>query len=257
MKFWLCFLGLWLSSSTINAQQLHHYNNVVCFDVTETGTVYLFDGNNLISWQGKEHFRHHTLGNIITSIDASNPFEILVFYQNIQSFQLFDNRLSPISPISKLPTNYWVNDIKQGVNNQFWFVSYEAQVLGKFNRNLSLQWQFQKELYNTLRLLGEREGKLFAYNSEKIVVVSATGAISEIMNCSNTISAASILNSENLLINQKEQGKFAIINTQQKTEQALDISELKLEQMKWKQASLYYMFNNEINTLPLVLFSAK
>lgn len=142
------------------------------------GTLYFFNANNLIAWKdGKELFRFHTQGKTISQIDTRNGFEILVFYQMQQSFQLFDNRLSELTPISKIPTNMWVNNLKQGVNNEFWAISNNMQRLLKLSRNLQIVSQQNQAYFEHLQLIKELNGKLIGYTNQRIMVVSNTGAL--------------------------------------------------------------------------------
>jgi hypothetical protein len=147
-------------------------------DMAPDGTIYFYSANNLIAWKnGKELFRFHTQGKVISQIDARNGFEILAFYQLQQSFQLFDNRLSELTPVGKLPTALWVNNIKQGVNNEFWAISNNTQRLIKLSRNLQVLSQQNQAYYEHVQLIKELNGKLICHTNNSIMIFSNTGAL--------------------------------------------------------------------------------
>lgn len=145
-----------------------------------SGVIYFFDGNNLIAWKNeKELFRFHTQGKIITSIDVRSGFEILVFYQLQQSIQMFDNRLSELTPVMSLSLPFWVDDIKQGVNNEFWVLSKTQQKLIKLRRNLKISMQLSQPVYADMALISEKNGQLYAYAPYAYFKFANTGALTQ------------------------------------------------------------------------------
>ena len=198
MKFWASLLLLCSVACSFSAaaQPLKTYTNVQCLDMAPNGTLYFFSANNLVAWQnGKELFRFHTQGKTIANIDARNGFEILAFYQLQQSFQLFDNRLSEITPVMLLPNNLWVNNIKQSVNNEFWTISNNTQRLSKLSKNMMMLSQQNQAYFEHLQLVKDLNGKLIAHNTNAVMVFSNTGALLNEITIEN-ISAVALINQQ-------------------------------------------------------------
>ena len=167
-KFILLFLSLWLSVAACCSDSLNEYENVHCFDVDKLGNVYLVNGQHIIIWNKGERFRYHTQGNVATGIHTLNGFEILVFFEGIQSFQLFDNRLSPLTPITQLNQSEWINTLIPTLNNEFWMHSRASQMLGKLSRNRQIISKINQTHLTNTQLVEDHGGELLAFDEQHI-----------------------------------------------------------------------------------------
>ncbi|MDP4267210.1 MAG: hypothetical protein Q8880_07235 [Bacteroidota bacterium] len=128
-------------------------NKIPCtakaFTSDNLGNVYCTDGEHIIKYNSKGElqntFSDYTLGPI-TSIDASNPLKIIVFYKDFNSILILNNKLSPngdninLNALNiLLPTLVCTSH-----DNGFWVYDSQNTTLYRFDSNLQ---QNQKTEY--------------------------------------------------------------------------------------------------------------
>jgi hypothetical protein len=242
-KSWVCFLLLSFSTVTSFSQTTSKAGEISCFDIDPSGVIYYFNSKNLIAEKdGKEIARFHTQGKIITSIDVGSGFEILVFYQQQQAIQLFDNRLSELTPFTQLQLPFWINDIKQGVNNEFWVISNAQQKLVKLKRNLSVSMQQNNALFANLTLISEKQGRLYAYSTQDLYLFSNTGALEHEFKQKGVMTAATSLQGFVIAVDTEV---FAV-DIKTKSLQSLMVLPVIPEKLALFQQEVYYLFEGRI-----------
>lgn len=110
------------------------------FSVDNIGNVFTVNGDELIkhSANGKFFARYSNLklGNI-SSLDATNPLKLLLYYRDFQQIVFLDNQLSKNSNEVSLETlGYEQTDLAcAGANNSFWIYDKQNNELIRFNEN--------------------------------------------------------------------------------------------------------------------------
>ena len=105
------------------------------------GNVYLVNNEELMKYlaSGKFFARYSNLkfGNI-TSLDATNPLKLLLYYRDFQQIVFLDNQLSNNSDaVSLEQLGYEQTDVVcAGANNSFWLYNKQNNELIRFNENL-------------------------------------------------------------------------------------------------------------------------
>lgn len=166
------------------------------FTIDNIGNVYTINDEELIKFlpNGKLFARYSNLklGNI-TSVDATNPLKILLYYRDFQQIVFLDNQLSVNSDIVSLEKlGYEQTDLAcAGANNSFWIYNKQNNELLRFNEN-SQKVAFTGNLKQVLRsnlspnFMLEHNGYLFLNCPETgIYVFDMFGAFSKIISLKN------------------------------------------------------------------------
>lgn len=84
--------------------------------------------------QGRYEFRDYQLGPI-SSVDIINPLNIVVFYEQVNTVILLDNRLNEIERINfnSLPEFINISAAKNAGNNRLWIFNVDSQQLELYN----------------------------------------------------------------------------------------------------------------------------
>lgn len=109
------------------------------FTSDNLGNIYLVHEDELIKYlpNGKLFARYSNLKlGSITSVDATNPLKILLYYRNFQQIVFLDNQLSVNStPISVEKLGYEQADLVcAGSNNSFWIYNKQNSELIRFDQ---------------------------------------------------------------------------------------------------------------------------
>lgn len=110
------------------------------FTVDNIGNIYLLNGSELQKYLagGKLFARYSNLqlGDIST-VDATNPLKILLYYRDLQQIVFLDNQLSNNSEnVSLVDLGYEQTDLVcSSVNNSFWIYNKQNNELLRFNEN--------------------------------------------------------------------------------------------------------------------------
>ncbi len=112
--------------------QTNSFKNIFLIDNFSINQ-YNFDGKKIQSYSNNEH------GNI-SSIDASNPLRILVFYKDFNQIVFLDNKLSEITSFIKLNDQNIteINAICASTDGAFWLFNENTSQLEKYNQKLEL-----------------------------------------------------------------------------------------------------------------------
>ena len=109
------------------------------FTTDNLGNIYLIHEDELIKYLpgGKLFARYSNLKlGSITSVDATNPLKILLYYRNFQQIVFLDNQLSQNSePVSIEKLGYEQADLVcAGSNNSFWIYNKQNSELIRFDQ---------------------------------------------------------------------------------------------------------------------------
>ena len=119
---------------------IRHANNL--FTVDNIGNIYLVDGGELLKYlpAGKFVARYSNLKlGDITSVDATNPLKIIVYYRDFQQLVFLDNQLSANAPLSLEKLGYeQAHLVCAGANNGFWVYNKQNNELLRFNETAKL-----------------------------------------------------------------------------------------------------------------------
>ena len=110
------------------------------FTTDNIGNIYTINGEEIIKFlpTGKFLGRYSNLKlGTITSVDATNPLKILVYYRDFQQILFLDNQLSLNSDVVSLETlGYEQTDLVcASTNNSFWIYDKQNNELIRFNEN--------------------------------------------------------------------------------------------------------------------------
>lgn len=110
------------------------------FNADNIGNVYLTQESELRKYlnNGKLFARYSNLQlGEISSIDATNPLKILVYYRDLQQIVFLDNQLSTNSePVSLSNLGYEQSDLVcSSANNSFWIYNKQNNELLRFNES--------------------------------------------------------------------------------------------------------------------------
>ncbi|MEI6019829.1 MAG: hypothetical protein WCR21_01755 [Bacteroidota bacterium] len=110
------------------------------FNVDNIGNMYLTNESELqkYSASGKLFARYSNLQlGEISSVDATNPLKILLYYRDLQQIVFLDNQLSNNSEnVSLVNLGYEQSDLVcSSTNNSFWIYTKQNNELLRFNEN--------------------------------------------------------------------------------------------------------------------------
>ena len=166
------------------------------FAIDNIGNIYTIKEEELVKYlpSGKFFARYSNLklGNIST-VDATNPLKVLLYYRDFQQIVFLDDQLTPNSQsISLEALGYEQTDLVcAGVNNSFWIYNKQNNDLIRFNEQ-SKKVAFTGNLKQVLRTelnpnyMTEYNGYLFLNCPETgIYVFDIFGAFSKIISIKN------------------------------------------------------------------------
>ncbi len=136
----VCFLVLMLFFAFIGDKRVIIKTKLDYFTTDNIGNIYTIKEDELIKYlaNGKffERYSNLKLGTI-TSVDATNPLKILVYYRDFQQIVFLDNQLSLNSDIVSLQDlGYEQTDLVcASANNSFWIYNKQNNELIRFNEN--------------------------------------------------------------------------------------------------------------------------
>lgn len=150
------------------------------FTTDNLGNVYLVNGSVLekYSADGKllKSYSNKTLGKI-TSVDASNPLRVLVFYESFQQAVVLDNMFSPsVAPVMLEALGYnQVSLAAASHNNGMWIYNKLNFELIRFDQNLQLTHKAE----NISQQSGQNLNPVFLleYNNRVFLNDSARGIL--------------------------------------------------------------------------------
>ena len=160
------------------------------------GNIYLVNEDELSKYlpTGKFFMRYSnlTLGSI-TTVDATNPLKVILYYRDFQQIVFLDDQLSLNSePVSLEQLGYEQTDLVcAGNNNSFWIYNKENSELIRFDENLkqvlstgNLKQTLQNNISPNFML--EHNGYLYLNCPESgIVVFDIFGSFSRIIAIKN------------------------------------------------------------------------
>jgi hypothetical protein len=166
---------------SINATQTDFVfadKEVTAFSNDQMGNLYVVDNNNVIyklNANGKiiEQQNIKTLGNV-SKVDASNPFEIYIYYQDQGVLAFIDNQLaergsvSLVNDFTNLPSS-----VARSYNNGIWLFDPDRQTLKQCDKNLKVLNESTN--LNLTFSQGLTPNEIFELNKNVIVVDSANG----------------------------------------------------------------------------------
>jgi hypothetical protein len=136
-----CIFFLVLSfSKKDTSERLVIKTKVDYFTVDNLGGIYTVHGEELMKYlpAGKFFARYSNLklGNI-TTVDATNPLKILLYYHDFQQIVFLDDQLTANSePISLEALNHEQTELVCGsTNNSFWIYDKQNNELTRFDQN--------------------------------------------------------------------------------------------------------------------------
>ncbi len=166
------------------------------FSTDNIGNVYTVKEDELIKYlaNGKLFARYSNLklGNI-TSVDATNPLKLLLYYRDFQQIVFLDNQLTANSePISLEALGYEQTDLVcAGANNSFWIYNKQNNELLRFNetsKKIASTGNLKQILRADLKpnYMKEHNGYLFLNSPETgIYVFDIFGTFSRIISLKN------------------------------------------------------------------------
>lgn len=167
------------------------------FTADNIGNIYSANEDELIKYlpAGKFFARYSNLKlGSITTVDATNPLKILLYYRDFQQIVFLDNQLSKNSePVSLELLGYEQTDLVcAGANNSFWIYNKQNNELIRFDENSkkiaatgNLKQVLQANLVPNFML--EHNGYLFLNCPETgIYVFDIFGAFSKLIALKNS-----------------------------------------------------------------------
>lgn len=166
------------------------------FTADNIGNAYLVNDDELVKYlpTGKFFTRYSNLKlGSITTVDATNPLKLLVYYRDFQQIVFLDNQLSKNSePVSLELLGYEQTELAcAGANNSFWIYNKQNNELIRFDENSkkiastgNLKQVLQTNLVPNFML--EHNGYLFLNCPETgIYVFDIFGAFSRVISLKN------------------------------------------------------------------------
>ncbi len=142
IKFFKIFLLLFIITffSFTQTKPISIKTKLDYFTTDNIGNIYTINGEEIIKFlpTGKFLGRYSNLKlGTITSVDATNPLKILVYYRDFQQILFLDNQLSLNSDVVSLETlGYEQTDLVcASTNNSFWIYDKQNNELIRFNEN--------------------------------------------------------------------------------------------------------------------------
>ena len=166
------------------------------FTVDNIGNMYLVNEDELLKYlpSGKFFARYSNLKlGRITSVDATNPLKILLYYRDFQQIVYIDDQLTPnAESISLEALGYEQTDLAcAGANNSFWIYNKQNNELIRFNE-LSKKVTATGNLKQVLRtdispnFMIERNNFLYLNSPETgIYVFDVFGTFSKVISLKN------------------------------------------------------------------------
>jgi hypothetical protein len=166
------------------------------FTTDNIGNIYTVKEDELIKYisSGKLFARYSNLKlGSITTVDATNPLKLLLYYRDFQQLVFLDNQLTTNSePISLEALGYEQTDLVcAGANNSFWIFNKQNNDLIRFNEN-SKKVAFTGNLKQILKadikpnFMREHNGYLFLNSPETgIYVFDIFGTFSRVISLKN------------------------------------------------------------------------
>lgn len=166
------------------------------FTTDNIGNIYTVKEDELIKYlpTGKFFARYSNLRlGSITTVDATNPLKIVLYYRDFQQILFLDNQLSLNSEVVSLEKlGYEQTDLVcASANNSFWIYSKQNNELHRFNENSkkitstgNLKQVLQADLAPNFML--EHNGYLYLNSPETgVYVFDIFGAFSKIISIKN------------------------------------------------------------------------
>jgi hypothetical protein len=182
------------------------------FTTDNLGNIYVIKEDELIKYlaNGKYFARYSNLklGNI-TTVDATNPLKLILYYRDFQQIVFLDDQLSVNSDVVSLETlGFEQTDLVcASNNNSFWIYNKQNNELNRFNENSkkitstgNLKQILQHEMAPNFMM--EHNGYLYLNSPETgVFVFDVFGAFSKIISIKNL---KQFQVSENILYYQKD-----------------------------------------------------
>lgn len=139
LSIWLSVLFLFSQQEIKLVQELTYITNE--FNVDQLGYLYLVNGSELrkVDTETKKERSFSSLSSgSISSVDVSDPFQSLVFYQDFNKVLWLDKYLSPIASSISLDELgfYQVAAVCQSVDGGFWVFDQSLYQLVYIDKNL-------------------------------------------------------------------------------------------------------------------------
>jgi hypothetical protein len=178
-----------ISSGPATPVTIRHPNNL--FTADNLGNMYVVDGSELLKYLpgGKLAARYSNLKlGDITSIDATNPLKIILYYRDFQQVVFLDNQLSANTPLSleKIGLEQ-ASLVCAASNNGFWVYNRQNNELVRFNetaRQIIATGNLKQVLNTEINpdFMVEHNGFLFLNNpANGIYVFDIFGAFSKVI----------------------------------------------------------------------------
>jgi hypothetical protein len=166
------------------------------FSTDNIGNVYTVKEDELIKYlaNGKLFARYSNLKlGSITTVDATNPLKLLLYYRDFQQIVFLDNQLTANSePISLETLGYEQTDLVcAGANNSFWIYNKQNNELLRFDetsKKIASTGNLKQILQADLKpnFMREHNGYLFLNSPETgIYVFDIFGTFSKIISLKN------------------------------------------------------------------------
>lgn len=145
--------------------------NISVFSTDIFQNIYAVDSSNILikyTPEGKEMFRHSEIRHgIPSSLDATNPFHILLYYQDFQTVETFDNTLSKTTEfhLGDLDLDI-INTVSSSSDSHLWLydpVEFQLKKINSYSKVLlssnDLSLEFNEAIEPNFIL--ERENQIF------------------------------------------------------------------------------------------------
>jgi len=228
------------------------------FDVDNNRNVYFYSNQNLYKYNDNDtiplQYSNKMFG-AISSVDASNPFKILVFYKDQGIIQFLDNHLKELQPAISL-FKLGFNDITLACNasdNGFWIFENTSKQLLKFDKTAKMQAASPdlSKLYDFTRqpfYVGERDNRLFlAFQGNTVMTFNISAAYVQTYYLSEFWSFYPLSRTSFFYLDTK--GKATVMNFE--TNEFLQITDKQFDsitQMIYRDKMLYYLIGSKFYT---------
>jgi hypothetical protein len=137
---YFCIISFFICFGFINRDKTIIKSKLDYFTTDNLGNIYTIKDEELIKYlsSGKFFGRYSNLQlGSISSVDATNPLKILLYYRDFQQIVFLDNQLSKNSDIVSLQDlGYEQTDLVcASNNNSFWIYNKQNNELIRFNEN--------------------------------------------------------------------------------------------------------------------------
>lgn len=142
----MLFYGFGVNHTTQIFVEFHRLkvSNVVCFSADNLGNIYTANSNGDIVKYDKEGTKtavanNKLLGNVF-SIDASNPFEIYVFYKEQNKVIYYDNQLNMLGQSNLEEGGFlMLSTLARSYDGKIWLFDQSDMKLKKVKKDLNLE----------------------------------------------------------------------------------------------------------------------